>query len=421
MTDAGATQDPTSRPNNPLLEFLPKQASRTEMSARLAYTPSFPGNSPAERSESLGHIEHAIAPTFMAVEAAMAMQKMLYQYLDARNPALAENRSRIFASAQLKQGWAPTTKWAPWSAQGAVIRGLTGCGKSHICTRVLSAFPQVIHHGPREDCGWKDLRQLIYLRVELSFDGTPGGFVELLYRTLDSTLGTSYADDNLKKGISVNRQLGAFIHLLNVHRCGLLVLEEVQRKNLVAGPFAETFIGMMLTILNVGIPTVMVGNPNGFSLVFDTFSQTKRRLSRAGVFDFIPASDYRSNDWKRLFKLIWRLTIFDELDEVWSDPEVLSLFVWKETGGFPDLLARLREATLYQAFQASARRVEKQHLIAALLSPQYYEMTPLAHAMASRDLVGLSKWEDIPIDYLEERWQYEAKLRARQTPRPSGG
>lgn len=421
MTDAVATQDPTCCAINPLREFLPPQVSRAEMSVRLAYSPSFPGNSTAQRSEYLGSVEHAFAPTFMAVEAAMALQKMLYQYLDTRNPVIAENRSRIFASAQLKQGWAPTTKWAPWSAQGAVIRGLTGCGKSHVCMRFLSVLPQVIHHGPREDCGWLELRQLVYLRVELSFDGTPGGFVELLYRTLDATLETLYADDNLKKGVSVNKQLGAFIHLLNVHRCGLLVLEEVQRKNLVAGPFAETFIGMMLTILNVGIPTVMVGNPNGFSLVFDKFSQTKRRLSRAGVFDFIPASDYRSNDWKRLFKLYWNLTIFDASDDIWCDPEELSLFVWRETGGFPDLLARLREATLYQAFQGNARRVEKQHLTAALLSAQYHEMTSLAHAMASRDAASLSNWEDIPIDYLKERWQYEGKLRAMHTPRPNGG
>jgi len=421
MTNARATQDPTCDELNPLLEFLPPQVSRAEMAERLSYTPTFAGDSPAKRSESLGRVEHTFAPTFMAVEAAIAIQKMLYQYLGTRNPLLTGNRSRIYATAQLRQGWSAVTEWAPWSAQGAIIRGLTGCGKSHLCTRFLSAFPQVIPHGPREDCGWLELRQLVYLRIELSFDGTPGGFVELLYRTLDATLGTLYADDNLKKGASVNRQLGAFIHLLNVHRCGLLILEEVQRKNLVSGPFAETFIGMMLTLLNVGIPTVVVGNPNGFSLVFDVFSQTKRRLSRAGVFDFIPASSHLSNDWKRLFQRYWRLTIFDEPDEVWCDPEELSLLIWEETGGFPDLLARLREASLYQALLTNARRVEKQHLTAALLSTQYYEMTPLAKAMASRDLARLSAWEDIPVDYLKERWQYEAKLRAMQNPRPIGG
>ncbi len=421
MRNSGEAQDSPCRELNPLLAFLPSQVSRTDMAVRLAYTPTFPGTSPTERSEGFGRIEHAFAPTFMAVEAAMAMQKMLYQYLETRNPLLAENRSRIYATAQLKQGWSPITGWAPWSAQGAVLRGLTGCGKSHVCMRFLGAFPQVIHHGPREECGWLELRQLVYLRVELSFDGTPGGFVELLYRTLDATLGTSYADDNLKKGISVNRQLGAFIHLLNVHRCGLIVLEEVQRKNLVAGAFAETFIGMMLTMLNVGIPTVIVGNPNGFSLVFDLFSQTKRRLSRAGVFDFIPASSHRSNDWKRLFQRYWKLTIFDEPDEVWCDPEELSLFVWKETGGFPDLLARFREASLYQALLANARRVEKQHLTTALLSSQYYEMTSLANAMASRDVARLSAWEDIPNDYLEERWRFETKLSAMQKAKPSSG
>lgn len=352
----------------------------------------------------------------------MAMQRMLYHYLETRHPLHADSRRRIFTSASLKQGWQAQTSWAPWSAQGAILRGITGCGKSHLCTRFLTYFPQVIHHGPREDCGWLELRQLVYLRVELAFDGTPGGFVELLYRSLDGVLGTAYGADNLKKGISVNKQLGAFIHLLNVHRCGLLVLEEVQRKNLVAGPFAETFIGMMLTILNVGIPTVTVGNPNGFSLVFDKFSQTKRRLSRAGVFEFIPASDHRTNDWKRLFQLYWSLTIFDEPDDdAWCDAAALSKLVWRETGGNPDFLARLRQATLDCALIGNARRVERQHLDAALMSPLYYEMRSIANAMADRNMAVLDTYEDIPTPYLEERWRYEAALQTMHKQRASGG
>jgi hypothetical protein len=212
---------------------------------------------------------------------------------------------------------------------------------------------------------------------------------------------TSYSSKHQGKQWTVERLLVNVLHYLALHRCGLLIIEEAQEKNLAATQFAREFLTFFLRLLNHSIPVVIIGNPLAFS-VLDSFSQDQSRFSEYGDFRIDPTFDFRDEEWRDVWMAdLWTASLLDHSDEPIED---LSELIWNYTAGFPRHLARLRRETLSVAIQLGSARVSLEHIQIATASPAMSGASKLISAFVNRNWKELEQYDDIPIAEVKSKW-----------------
>lgn len=384
-------------PENPLFDGMPARLSKLDLALALTNQPRLLGTDAESRRALIDAVSSVFSPTKTAVNAAFSLQNMVYESLAARNPLKALSRRRVGEVTISEEGWTPD------EAMGGIFQGYTGCGKSFTWERLTSLWPQVIEHGSRPDCGWERLHQLVYLRVELSHDGSPKGFLAAAFHALDKALGTNYTALHLRERVSVDSLLVSLLRLLIVHRCGVLILEEAQREKLATSAFADQMLSMLLRILNTGIPLLLVGNPLAFKKVMG-HGQLQRRFACAGIHDFAPTFDPIDPDWREgLFPAVWKCSVFQVPDELGLHDFDLQANVWRLTGGSHDLLRDLRKKTLEVALEdAGATRVTWAHILTAANRSNLQKLRGKAELLATHDFAGLANaYTDFPHEFME--------------------
>lgn len=356
-------------------------------------------------------LEHFNVPTSNGVLVACALSTRLIAGLRRRDPRDRANKRRLFQMAELsRQDLGKELKKMPWfadGASGAILRGPTGCAKSHIVTSFLRGIPQWLEHGPNVQCGWAAFKQLVYLRVFMPSDHSRSGLLAGIVAEVDSILDEQYSV-TFSKIKTIEKQLLYVLQILTVHRCGMLLIEEAQDRNFRAEVWSTEFTTVFLRVMNCGIPLVLIGNPFAFDHIL-AFSQDLRRLTKGGCYECLPAFAADDPDWtEHLVPGIGKWTIFDKPDTAFTeDPKLL----YERTGGVHAFLAAYRKETLLAAMYAKADCVDRLHMEIAWGSPVMKGLHSLIDGYARKDvkILGLSK--DQPIAYLERQWAEQAVIR----------
>lgn len=400
---------------NPLIAALPTKLSPVELATKLRVCSITPDNVRSipqlDRPSLLTTYKNTFIPTMRGLSIAMSLQQMMHNGYAQRDPLLAPSKKFIYLGGQIKGLKLSDTEWWPSFASGMVIDGITGLGKSQLVDRFLSLYPQTIEHDANEDCGWRLLKQLCWLKIYMPSDGSRGGFLEGAFRELDRALGTDYCQQYSSRSWTVEKLLVVFLHLLAVHRCGLLVIEEAQEKNLNLSPFNREFVTFFLRLLNWGIPTVLIGNPLAFANL-KQFSQDVDRFTEGGWHHMLPTLDPTSEEWlEDWIPGLWTPTLLDQPDAEYTplseEPidQTLAGFVWRRTGGVPRYLARLRIEV-----QDAALRLGLQQVTPALVdavyraSPKMIEIHERVDAFARRDWQALQRFSDINWNDFRKLW-----------------
>lgn len=394
---------------NPLLRDL-KERSPAQWLRDLAHDPRETWPRPYGRvAESYTkQIEHLVVPTAGLVSRATSVSTMMISSLRDRDPRNQENLKRVYEMATYENAdLGKDLQKLPWFrefAQGAVLRGPTGCAKTHEISAILRNIPQLSLHG--ENLGWTALTQVNHLRVYMPTDSSRSGLYMGIVSELDHVLSTHYAEE-LARRKTVEKQLLYVLRLLMIHRVGLLVLEEAQERTLGTDQWSKEFCTVFLRMMNCGIPLVLVGNPRAFDNVL-SFSQALRRLTKNGLHEFMPYFDARADDWcKKLVPGIWGWTVFDREDSFKPSPELL----YKRTGGIPDVLATYRRECLVVALRVGGSCVDRSHFEAAWCSPAMVPLHRMIDGYVDKDSSVLQSLPDQPVAYLEERWSEERAFR----------
>lgn len=413
---------------NPLLSALPPILDPLNLARKLRHRPITPENVRTipivERHRLIDQYKRIFIPNSLTLEIAFGFQRMLQNGLSQRDPRRDLSRRFVYQSAQAVGLTIDKLEWWPSFASGMIIEGITGVGKSQVIDRTLSLFPQVIEHGENEACGWLQLKQLVWLKVHMSADGSRGGFLLNGILALDEALQTDYATQYKGARWSVEKLLVAFLHLLAIHRCGVLIVEEAQEKNLAQTPFARDFINFFLRVLNWGIPTVLIGNPLAFRNL-RAHSQDVDRFSESGWFHLEPEMDPTSSHWEKgLITGLWLPTLLDNPDAVYTPfsdhtlDATLCGFIWRRTAGFPRYICRLRSAV-----QEIALRIEIPQVTPAMIDEVYRtsaRMIPLhsrIDAFVNKDWRALNQFLDIPEDHYRRQWISTGKTSGEELPR----
>ena len=401
--------------SNPLLAALPEQMSPIELAKALRFRPITPANVNAidlnDRLRLVGEYKKIFVPTTLTLTIARCLQQMLHDGLAQRDPHLVSAKTFIYKGGQLKGQELSKLEWWPSFASGMVIEGITGTGKSQLIDRFLSLIPQVIEHGANPEFGWTSLKQLVWLKIYMPSDGSRGGFLKGAFLELDKALGTDYTKQYASSRWTVEKNLVVFLHLLSVHRCGLLVIEEAQEKNLSQSAIGRAFITFFLRLLNWGIPTVLMGNPLAFSNLRE-FSQDVDRFSEGGWFHIHPLMDPQSEDWiEDWVPSLWQPTLLDHTDADYvpasDDPmdQTLAGFIWRRTAGVPRYVCRLRQEVQDVALRAGATQITATMVDEVYrTSEKMIALHPRIDAFVRRDWRALQRFNDIPSDYFRRLW-----------------
>lgn len=305
---------------NPLLEAFAPFVPVSKMPAKLFHDPleHIPWRSmpPELREPYLELLKEHFSPTGTAVDIAVRMHAAIIGSLSRRNPLEPAEQKRINQLALLDAEDARDALPALSNpATGGIIAAITGMGKSCLVDRTLRAIApqQIIVHARSEACGWSRLMQVAYLKLDYPSNGTRGGLVERILSALDNLLGTSYST-RTQRMRNLDASLVLVMKVLSVHRVGMLVLDEMQQSNFAYSPWHQEVVLFLLSLLNLGIPTMICGQPEAF-IGIKQERQTLRRFSEIGNFTLEPASPNNQGWWEtQMVPGIMRFNLCEEVD-----------------------------------------------------------------------------------------------------------
>lgn len=305
---------------NPLLDAFATFVPVSKMPARLFHDPlehiPWRGMPPELREPYLELLKEHFFPTGTAVDIAVRIHGAILGSLSRRNPLDPAEQKRINQLALLGPEDARDALPALSNpATGGIIAAITGMGKSCIVDRTLRAIApqQVILHPRSEACGWSRLIQIPYLKLDFPSNGTRGGLVERILSALDSLLGTGYST-RTQRMRNLDASLVLVMRILSIHRVGMLVLDEMQQSNFAYSQWRQEVVLFLLSLLNLGIPTMICGQPGAF-IAIKQERQTLRRFSEIGNFTLEPASPNNQEWWEtQLVSGIMRFNLCEEVD-----------------------------------------------------------------------------------------------------------
>jgi len=385
--------------NNVLLKSVPPLMSKLRWGEKLRHEPlkdAMPTIKSRDDAEACLHLLPQIfVPTRKTCTIAEQAHRLLLNGLIGRD--LRDRPLVCDVAAPTGDAKGP---WNPVTVSGMVLKSMTRQGKTHLINRIVHYLPHVIHHVDPWP-GQKSLQQLVYLIVPMPSNASRKGFIYAAMLEMDKVLGTNYAS-RFNGRVSAEVELVKLLNLLKAHKCGMLIVEECQVQNAMGSKmFGADFATFFLSVLNSGIPTLIVGNSKAFQAI-ESHSQTLCRLSEGGLFDLHPAPDWLCEDWEEEFMPgLWGATIFDKPDEY---VEGINELIWCETGGFHHMVARLRADALRFALEGSADHVRRADIDRAILKLRQAGDWPLINAFATRKPAQLMKFKDIVHDYYIDLW-----------------
>jgi hypothetical protein len=391
--------------SNPFLAAIEEFLLTESLAERLSTSPlteiDLPKLGIQERLDLLDRLpEEFFEPTGTSLAIATSLYRLIRKGYINRNPTIPKVRKLTMKIASYGGYELSRLPWNSTNAKGMVIQGITGLGKTYEIERALRLLPQFVEHGRSEAAGWAKMKQVVWLKVGMSHDGSLGGLLFQIFVALDEAIGSDYSQDkNLIR--SSNEKLAVRLGIiLRNHGVGVLVIDEIQERNFQGhgkGEFAATFF---LRMLNFGIPIVLIGNPFGISALY-SFSQDVRRIGSGGSFYMHPL-DETEYDWCNcLAPAISRLNLLNEPHQVSN----LAKQLYYYSGGIRDYALRIMIATQRMALDLGKSHITEELMQLAYIGSDFLEIErAIISGFRNKNPIPLIQFEDIPWEEYSSRW-----------------
>jgi len=409
--------------NNPLLERLPNYQNLQDVMNAITYNPlqnvDISKLTFTEKDALLSGEKVILAPTKKTMMAVMTWYGMLRTGLHNRNPILAENKKRYFESLEVDKKLSEFPKYPTRGISVNVIKGPTGTGKTVTVERFCATLPQVIEHGKNDASGWVYQKQLVYLHINLSHDGSRGGFIYSILLAMDEALGTQYATSIPKQNRTVEKLAVATIARLVAHFTGIIFIDESQLRNLVKSGQAELMQLFLLQLINSGIPIVISGNECAFDWL--KYSQDLSRIALSGASHFHPIGALDEPDWKTEWEALCRgIMQFYVLPQPPTSLLECSIMLLECSGGIARLAIILWSETQRSCLYHQKKLVMPDDIKEIYLGYSYSKIKPLADGFRYKNANLLSNFPDVDANFYKQHWQTEnGDENNQETPEPS--
>ncbi|KGR89867.1 ATPase AAA [Ureibacillus massiliensis 4400831 = CIP 108448 = CCUG 49529] len=383
--------------NNPFIEALPPILSKEEVVDKLAYYPPFNENERNLDSHIRLHLVQRLfqyyQPIFQTLDLESRVSRMIRMGYVHNNPfkpefaqGLHENyKSILNANIDMYNGNLKSTSSA------MTILGPSGIGKSRMINVVLSALPQLIVHSRYKNNDF-NMYQLVWLKLDCSFDGNIKGVCIDAYRSLDSLLGTSYYKRFGSARMPIASMQPALSQMLRVHGVGLLVIDEVQSLSVAKSGGAEKMMNFFHYLSNMGTPILLIGTPKALPYLRGDLRQARRG---SGQGDMVIERMKKDFNWDLILEGMW--------DYQWvRKPTALTQefkdILYDESGGITDIAIKLFVMAQVKAISSGKEQITPA-LIRKVARENLQLIQPMINAIRSGDIKAISRYEDIaPID-----------------------
>ena len=387
---------------NPFIEALPPIMTEEEAGAALARFPSY-------------EEEHRQAPDqlrFHLIQCGMRFFAPLPVHLDlerrfsclirggyvGRNPAAAGFWRGVREAANaIDADWqAPNGLWS--TAAGFNIVGISGVGKSTAIASVLDLYDQVIHHGHYRGRNLT-LAQMVWLKLDCPYDGSPRGLCINFFQAVDNVLGTRYRRDFAGGRRTVDEMLPDMANVAAAHGLGVLVVDEIQRLSAAKSGGVPKMLNFFVQLVNtIGVPVVLVGTYRAIEVLTGQFSQIRRGTGQGDlVWDRMEEDEI----WDLFVGTLWEYQYTREPTPL---TEELSHTLYDQSQGITDFAVKLYMLAQVRAITAKEKENGRERImpktIKSVAKDSLRLAVPVLDALRRRDLRALRKIDDVhPIDF----------------------
>lgn len=393
---------------NPLLSPLGSRISYQDLSKKLSNRPlcdySLAGLDTDAREELLVLYLQNFVPTANSIEIFAALQTLHREHYwrrHPRNPTVLRDRARIAQISRMADADIKSLPWLSNPASGMIIKGITGTGKSSVINRYTDLLTAKVHeHTDNAIPGFEYVKQIVWLKIDMSSDGSRDGFLTSILLEVDNLLDTNYAKQYSGR-YSIDKLAVMVAVILSTHLCGMLIIEEIQEKNFNNSKWRNPLTTFFLRVLNFGIPTVLIGNPLGFTEL-EKSSQNIRRLSSGGIFEALP---YLKNDDEDFQYLVQQTSTFSVMENTSAvGNEYFRQVAYAYSGGITDFVVRLNVESQRVALHCGDKEVLPEHIDAAFEGPHFKSNHSLIAGLANRDPDRLYECDDVPVERFINIW-----------------
>lgn len=350
---------------------------------------------------------HPFVVTPQDLMMAINIQRMLYMGLVGRDPSKGSTWTEIKNFATFRGKGVDIVPWNATWADAARLAEITGMGKTHRLTNILRLWPNAIEHGPMDSADWIRYLQLVWLYVDMSYDGNLYALLLHILRGVDVALEhrTTYAVDIPKRARNVSQLQVWVIDVLKRHFCGVLWLDEMQAISLVRGKDSALVMNFFLRLMNQGIPIIFSGNPFAFA-GFETNAQLMDRITAVPMPSLLPKGRDDEDAVASLVPGLWKMQVLPTVGEL--TPDLLDA-LFDASAWHPRHLARAMVNGQRIALAEGSESTTAQHIVDGFRFNVDAAVAQRIRAFVDRDPLPLLASDDIPVYSLAIDWQVSDK------------
>jgi AAA domain len=415
---------------NPFIEALPPILTEDQAMDSLARYQKFDEKErllPAHlRLHLVLNVSECFVPLPVHLDLEQRFSRMIRAGYTARNPvAYGFPRSINARCATLPASLAVVSNSAHPLPLGFTIIGFPGVGKSTSVETVLSLYPQVIYHSSYADRDF-NVAQLVWLKLECPFDGSPRGLCLNFLNALDQILGTNYEYNYAGSRRTSDDMIPKLARLTALHGLGVLVIDEINRLTGIKGAGMKLLSFFVQLTNSMGMPIVLVGTYKAKQVLAGEFHQVRRGTGQGDlVWDRMEESDWidtQSENGTQPQIGVWQLL----LEELWTYQytrvrcpltKELSHVLYEETQGITDFAAKVYMLAQIRAI-VTARTPDEEvitpDIIRSVARDSLKQAQPVLAALRRGTMEDLL---DVPdVHPVVDRFIQQAQSQLRQRP-----
>lgn len=378
---------------NPLAEALPDLLTDEELAVMLAREPYYQNSdrflSAEMRVDMTQRLYDFHQPMPQDIDIARRIFRCIRWGYVNRNPLAAAQVSDLNARyAALRDGAKTLPVIHRPNVSGFTIIGISGIGKTCTLEGILSLYPQVISHTCYKDSPFV-MKQIVWLKLDCTFDGSIKGLCAGFFSSLDRLLGTEYYRMYTSRHNTVDTMMNMMTQLASIYGIGLLVIDEIQHLSTAKSGGQEKMLNFFVTLVNtIGLPVVLVGTPKALPILQSEFRQARRG---SGQGDLLWDSMQNGIMWKMFVRSMWK---YQYTRETVPFSDEMADALYNESGGIPFLAV-----TIYKLVQEDAILMKKETFtpkdIRRVTSEKMRLTEPMRKALLSGKDVDIYRYADI--------------------------